>query len=101
MIPQDALDRNGGMMTQESKVELSKIVIFAVIGIVGLTLIVGTLFGGGPRDVEARGGLDAIATPVGCDLVKLNGVQFAVCEDGSQWTLEAVNPLTATLGVNQ
>mgnify|MGYP001063141080 FL=1 len=75
-------------MKQEGKVELGRIAIFTVVGIVGLTLIIGTLFGQQPQQVNAQGGLEAIATPVGCDLLEIDGRQYAVCEDGSQWSIE-------------
>jgi hypothetical protein len=75
-------------MTQEGKVELGRIALFTVVGMVGLTLIIGTLFGRQPQQVKAQGGLEAIATPVGCDLLEIDGRQYAVCEDGSQWSIE-------------
>jgi hypothetical protein len=89
-------------MTQEGKVELGRIAIFTVVGIVGLTLIIGTLFGRQPQQVNAQGGLEAIATPVGCDLLEIDGKQYAVCEDGSQWSIQELQrPFAAAMGGNR
>lgn len=89
-------------MTQEGKVELGRIAIFTVIGIVGLTLIMGTWFARQPQQVKAQSGLEAIATPVGCDLLELDGKQYAVCEDGSQWSIQELQrPFAEARGGNQ
>ena len=89
-------------MTQEGKVELGRVALFTMIGIVGLTLIIGTLFSRQPQQVKAQGGLEAIATPVGCDLLEIDGRQYAVCEDGSQWSIQELQrPFAAAMGGDQ
>ena len=67
----------------------------AAIGVVGVLLVGGlsAVIFGPPvdKEVQAQGGLDAIVTPMACDHFTINGVQYSVCEDGSQWALEAIS----------
>lgn len=80
-----------------------KLMVFGVIGVI-LVGLIGAVIAGPPvdREVKAQGGLNAIATPVGCDLVELQGTQYAVCEDGTQWVLQEIeSPLPATAEGNQ
>lgn len=61
--------------------------LLAAAGVLGALLIV---IAAGFLTPAETGGVTAIATPRSCDWLLLDGAQYVVCSDGSQWE---VSPL--------
>lgn len=89
--------------TDELKEWSKRLMMFGVIGVIGVALLA-TVLTGGPVDkqVEAQGGVEAITEVKTCDVLELEGRRYAICDDGAQYVLQEVQaPLTATTEGNQ
>ena len=59
------------------------LIIFAVMGVVGITLVVGYAFNGPSVEAEAQGGIEIMVTPhTGCQSIVIDGVRQLRCGDG-------------------